>query len=227
MRLTVQEAARLLNVSTKTIYRWAADGRLPGYRVQKQYRFDRTELVEWATAQRISVDPAFEPDEPHPEHPVPTFAQALEWGGVHYRVEGSTRDEVLRATVTTLGLVDDAERDLLLQGLISREELASTSIGDGFALPHLRSPQVDFRRSTVSLCFLDGPVDWGAPDLEPVTALFVVLGSTVRSALQLHSRTFFALRDPAFRAIVTAHGAREGILADARRVSEAQQRASR
>ena len=48
--IDVRDSARLLNVSEKTIYRWVKQGKLPAYRINEQYRFNRAELLEWATS---------------------------------------------------------------------------------------------------------------------------------------------------------------------------------
>ena len=57
MMLAVRDAAALLNVSERTIYRWVDQGVLPAHRVNEQYRFHRAELLEWATARRVNVSP--------------------------------------------------------------------------------------------------------------------------------------------------------------------------
>ncbi|NLE38296.1 MAG: helix-turn-helix domain-containing protein, partial [Pirellulaceae bacterium] len=64
MDLSVRDSAQLLKVSEKTIYRWVKQGSLPAYRVNEQYRFNRAELLEWATSQRLNVsaDIFAEPD---------------------------------------------------------------------------------------------------------------------------------------------------------------------
>lgn len=220
MKLGVDDAARLLGVSTKTIYRWVESGKIPGYRVHKQYRFDRAELVEWAAAQRLPVHAAH-PSEPEP--PVPAFDRALAAGGVHYRVGGATRDDALRQAVLALRLVGEAEQGALTDALIAREELAPTSVGDGVALPHLRNPlRLDLLGASVSLCFLERPVPWGAPDGHPVHTLFVVVGPTVRTVLRMHVATWFALRDPAFREAVGRQETREVLFEHARRVAAEQ-----
>ena len=56
MELSVRDSARLLNVSEKTIYRWVKHGKLPAYRVNEQYRFNRAELLEEART-RIYQNP--------------------------------------------------------------------------------------------------------------------------------------------------------------------------
>lgn len=55
MGLNVRDSAKLLRVSEKTIYRWVQQGKLPAYPVNEQYRFNRAELLEWATSQRINA----------------------------------------------------------------------------------------------------------------------------------------------------------------------------
>lgn len=43
--LTTEEAAALLRVSVKTVYRLVAAGRLPGRKVGRSWRFHRSDLV--------------------------------------------------------------------------------------------------------------------------------------------------------------------------------------
>lgn len=221
MELNVRDAAALLRVSMKTIYRWIGSGKIPGYRVSNSFRFDRTELLEWATENRIEVTPALM-QVPVDVQPIPRFDEALMAGGIHFRVEGGDRDAVLTNVVRLMRLQFEAERDLVFAALRAREDLASTAIGDGLALPHLRNPlRFHFERPAVTLCFLERPVDWHALDHQPVSALLVAVGATVRAVLQLHSRAFFALRDPAFRAAITEQQSREAIRGAAQRVTDA------
>ena len=44
MQLNVRDAAELLFVSEKTIYRWVKQNELPAYKINGQYRFSRAEL---------------------------------------------------------------------------------------------------------------------------------------------------------------------------------------
>ena len=55
MNLSVRDTANLLAVSEKTIYRWIKLQTIPAYRVQDQYRFNRAEILEWATSRRMNV----------------------------------------------------------------------------------------------------------------------------------------------------------------------------
>ena len=61
----------------------------------------------------------------------------------------------------------------LLRGLVERERLGSTGIGDGIAIPHCRLPGV--RRIHGSLIKLEQPIDFDAIDDRPVDLLFALI----------------------------------------------------
>lgn len=213
MDLSVRDSAKLLNVSEKTIYRWIKEGKLPAYRVSDQYRFNRAELLEWATSQRINVAAEIF-DEPHSGHHPLGLTDAFRAGGIHYRVGGSDKDEVLRAVVDLMPLAEQVDRRFLLQVLLARESLGSTAIGNGIALPHVRSPVVmHVSRPMVTLCFLEQPVEFGALDGQAVHTLFTMLSPTVRAHLHTLARLSHALQQPAFARVIREQGTREQILA--------------
>ena len=59
------------------------------------------------------------------------------------------------------------------RGLIEREKLGSTAIGDGIAIPHCRLEGCN--SITGSLFVLEDPIDFLAHDDEPVSIMFVLL----------------------------------------------------
>lgn len=213
MKVTVRDAARLLNVSEKSIYRWIKQGMIPAYQINDQYRFNRAELLEWATSRKINVSPEIFAEPEGGESPAPTLGEALRAGGVHYRIGGSDKPSVLQAVVDTMKLPEEVDREFLYQVLLAREALGSTGIGEGIAIPHVRNPIVlHLSRPMVTLCFLEKPIDFGALDGRPVTTLFTLISPTVRAHLHLLSRLGFALRDAAFKAAVIRQASREEIL---------------
>lgn len=208
MELSVRESASLLNVSEKTIYRWIKQGELPAYRVHDQYRFNRAELLEWATARRVnvSVDIFAEPQHSSPAVPL---AEAISAGGIHYHVGGADRTAALRSVVELMPLPPDADREFVLHVFLTRELLGSTAIGNGIALPHVRNPVVmSVPRPMITLCFLERPVEYDAIDGQPVHTLFTMLSPTVRAHLQMLARLSFALRQPTFADVISCRGAR-------------------
>ena len=218
MQLKIREVATLLGVSDKTVYRWIKAGTIPAYRVNDQYRVNRMELLEWVTAQKMPVSEEIF-NEPAESEDTVSLARALDTGGVFYRVEGTDKPSVLRAIVETMRLPEGVDREFLFRVLLSRENVCSTAIGDGVAIPHPRNPIVlHVTRPSITLCFLETPVEFGAMDGRPVQALFTLVSPTVRHHLQLLSRLSFALHDGGFKSVIASPGTREVILGEARRV---------
>ena len=219
MQLTVKDVSKLLNVSEKTIYRWVSQGVLPGYRVNEQYRFNRAELLEWATSRKMSVSAALFDEPESNATPIPGLVDTLQAGGIFYRLGGTDKESVLRAVVEHMRLPEEVDRAFLLRVLLAREGLQSTGIGDGIAIPHVRNPIVlHVSRPMATLCFLEEPIDFGALDGKPVHVLFSLISPTVRAHLRLLSRLSFALHDPAFKETVTRQASRDEIIDEARRV---------
>ena len=216
MQMTVKDAAQALNVAEKTVYRWIQTGGLPAYRVAGQYRINRAMLFEWATSKRINFSATELAKDPE-TLPLPTLAAALQDGGIHYRVSGATKPDVLKSLVGLLKLPDSVTRDFMLQALTAREQLQSTGVGDGVALPHVRNPAVlEVAVPSVCLCFLEAPIPFDALDGKPVKVLFAPLSPNIRVHLPLLSRISFALRDPKFKGLLATEGRRDEILDAAR-----------
>jgi PTS system nitrogen regulatory IIA component len=217
MKLTVRDAAELLGVSQKKVYRWIEDGKLPAYKMNEQFRFNRAELLEWATDQGIPVSPRIFGEAEAESSALPRVAEAIERGGVQHRVAGKTKEETLRSVVQLLPLPDEIDREFLLDVLMAREALGSTAIGDGIAIPHVRNPIVlHVDGPIVSLSYLAEPVDFDALDGKPVRALFTLVTPTVRTHLHLLSRIAFLLKHPTFRGAVTREAGAGEILPLAR-----------
>ncbi|MFA4943279.1 MAG: PTS sugar transporter subunit IIA [Lentisphaeria bacterium] len=214
MQLSVKDVARLLAVSEKTIYRWIKQEAIPAYRISDQFRFNRAELLEWATSRRIQVSPEIFQEDPQGKATLPSLAEALRAGGVAYRVGGTDQPSVLRAIVEVLKLPDEVDREFLYQVLLAREMLGSTGIGEGIAIPHVRNPVVlHVSKPTVTLCFLEKPIDFRALDGQPVNTLFTLISPTVRAHLHLLSRLGFALRTPEFKEAVRRQASRDELMA--------------
>ena len=221
MQLGVRDVAELLKVSEKTVYRWLKQGKLPAYRVNEQYRFNKAELLEWATSEKLQVSPMIFADTEEGNAPVPTLEQAIRTGGVFYRVGGADKPSVIHEVIEIMPLPEEVDRSFLEQVMMARESLGSTAIGDGIAIPHVRNPIVlHIPRPMITLCYLEHPVDFDALDRKPVNTLFTVISPTIRAHLHLLSLLAFALREPRFREVVTSQPSREALLLAARSCDE-------
>jgi len=163
----------------------------------------------------------FDQLEPEDE-PGPSLVEALEVGGIFYGLKDTNKESALRALVQVLPVPEGVDRELLLRLFLAREASATTAIGDGIALPHVRNPIVlHVARPMVTLGFLERPVEFGALDGKPVQVLFTLICPTVRSHLQTLSRLSFALHDEIFKAVLTRRGQSEEIMKEARRIEAA------
>ena len=220
MKLSVKDVAELLTVSEKTVYRWISEGKLPAFRLSGQYRFNRAELLEWATANRLNVSPELFREKEIAYRELPELSEALQTGGIFYRLSGSDKRSALHSMVECLRLPDEVDREFLLQVLLARETLETTALGNGIAIPHPRNPIVlHVPKPMVALGFLETPIDFDALDGRLVHALFLLLSPSMRAHLYLLARLSFALRDPQLKSLISQQAKREEILTELRRIS--------
>ena len=201
MQLSVKNAAALLNVSDAKIYRWVKQEEIPFHMLNEQIRFNRTELLEWATGRSLHVSPDLFSGGGRTPSGFPTLSEALKAGGVVYGVGGSDQSTVLQTLVNLLKLPASVDREFLYQVLLARESLGSTGVGDGIAIPHVRNPVVlHVSEPIIMLGFLETPIDFHAIDGKPVNTLFALICPSIKIHLHLLSRLGFVLRCPAFKA---------------------------
>ena len=217
MKLTVRDVIELFKVSEKTVYRWIYEDEFPASQVHGQYRINPTELMEWAAARQIPIPAGLFRKKEKSAQSFPALSEALERGGIFHDVGGNDKPTVLRAAVQSMRLPEGVDREDLLGVLLAREGLGSTGIGDGIAVPHVRNPIIfPVPQSSLTLCFLQKPVDFGALDGKPVHSLFTLVSHTVRVHLHLLSQLAFALRQPAFGDLVQKHAPAAEIIQAAR-----------
>jgi PTS system nitrogen regulatory IIA component len=203
--LTVREVAHILDVSERTVLRWIRTGDLPASRSRERYRVNPVDLLEWASARGVELSPEF--GERWALRALPSLSDALTAGGIHYNVPGHSKDTVLRAVVRQLPLANEQEREFVLQGLLAREALGSTAVGDGVAIPHVRNPIIlHIGQPAVALSFLEHAIDFGALDDKPVSVLFTLVSPTVRLHLHLLSRLGYVLHDAELRRLLRERG---------------------
>jgi len=212
MQLSVRDAARLLNASERTVHRWIKERGLPHYKVQEQTRFNRVELLEWATGQGIAVSPEVFQGEAG-DASSPLLSEALELGGVHHGIPGDDKEQVIHSLVSVLRLPPDVDRGFVCAALLARENAGSTGIGGGVAIPHVRNPVIlRLKGAQAALGFLRKPIDFGAMDGKPVFALFALFCPTVRAHLRLLSKLAYVLRDETLRSALERQAPQEEIL---------------
>jgi nitrogen PTS system EIIA component len=87
-------------------------------------------------------------------------------------LQGQTKDEVLKELIALLGL-DEKSENILFKMLKRRENLGSTGIGRGIAIPHCRSLVVNKLR--VAFGRKTAGIDFNAIDNQPVHFFFLIV----------------------------------------------------
>lgn len=91
-------------------------------------------------------------------------------------LKSSTKEDVIREMVASLktnGAIKAEDEDEVISAILKREELGSTGIGNGVAVPHTKHPAVDELVATVAVS-KEG-VDFASLDGEPVYILFLLI----------------------------------------------------
>ena len=87
-------------------------------------------------------------------------------------LQASAKDDILKELIALLGL-DDKSQGILFKMLKRRENLGSTGIGRGIAIPHCRSLVVN--RLRVAFGRKPGGVDFKSIDNQPVHNFFLIV----------------------------------------------------
>ena len=91
---------------------------------------------------------------------------------VELDLEGETKDEILKELISLLGL-DEKSEGILFKMLKRRENLGSTGIGRGIAIPHCRSLVVN--RLRIAFGRKKSGVEYKAIDDAPVHNFFLIV----------------------------------------------------
>lgn len=214
MQLTLPDVVRLFDVTENTVRKWIDEYDLPCEVIDDRYRFNRSELLEWATIRKLTVSPSIFEVVNGDAVSESSLSAALERGGIAYDVKATNKRSLLRAIIEELPLPQHCDRDVLWQLFLAREALGTTALEDGIAVPHPRRPVVlDIERPLVRLTFLAKAMDFQSVDGKLVDTLFAIVSPTVHQHLQLLARLASVLRDGHVRAVLKERANQHDILA--------------
>ena len=126
------------------------------------------------------------------------LAELIEPNGVVFAARASNKQKLLQDLASRAANLLDLDAQTIVIALQAREELGSTGLGNGIALPHARIEKLD--RLFGMFARLNKPIYFDSIDGKPVDLVFLLLipataGSEHLGALAAVSRQ---LRDQAF-----------------------------
>jgi mannitol/fructose-specific phosphotransferase system IIA component (Ntr-type) len=137
-------------------------------------------------------------------------------------LEASSKDEVLSVLAEKLATEVGLAGNDVAAALRERERLGSTSVGDGFAIPHCKL--TGLRSIQLALGRFSRGVDFNAADGKPVTFFFVVLSPPDQPAahLQVLSQIARVLKRSDLRRDLVAAGDTEQVVRAIRQIAAAE-----
>ncbi|MDR3303498.1 MAG: PTS sugar transporter subunit IIA [Treponema sp.] len=129
------------------------------------------------------------------------LVELIRRGGVIHDIAGSTPAEVLTNGLQSVSLPASLDQSGLLKALLEREQLMSTAIGKGIALPHPRNALVtEPREQFMVIGYLRQEIDWKALDGNVVHTFLLIVSASPKLHLQTLSRINFFCQYEQFRA---------------------------
>ncbi|HTS53971.1 MAG TPA: PTS sugar transporter subunit IIA [Burkholderiales bacterium] len=101
------------------------------------------------------------------------ISRLLSEGNVVLGLPAIDRKGALEEIALLVGRRHHIDHTPIFRALWRREQSGSTALGHGFAIPHARIPGI--REPIVLFVRTQPPIEFGAPDHRPVSALFVIL----------------------------------------------------
>jgi nitrogen PTS system EIIA component len=138
---------------------------------------------------------------------------------IKLNLASADRDAVLEELIGQIPTIakDVEARQTLLRALQEREQLHSTGIGDGIALPHARNALVGMvERPVIVFGRHERGIPYGAIDGAPARLFFLLIAPTVTQHLGILARISRLLRDPKLRQNLLVADKAETVLATIR-----------
>jgi PTS system nitrogen regulatory IIA component len=184
--LTIEEVAKYLRVSERTVYDWAQKGEIPAGKIGTVWRFKKQEIEKWVN-DRLSAHAR------EPQYGAIQIENILSPDRIIF-LNSASKVDALQALADNLAAAPQVKnRRELIQEILKREDLMSTAIGRGIAIPHVRMASITDLVVSVGISQTD-ILDFQALDDEPVRLLFMIAAAYNQHAYYLQTLSFFSAR---------------------------------
>jgi len=184
--LTLEEVAKYLRVSERTVYDCAQKGEIPAGKIRASWRFKKSEIDKWVNDKLSSSS----------LNPVTSSIQAESLLSLHrilFLNHSSKRDALLALSENLAAAPQIKNGQELAVEILKREELMSTAIGCGIAIPHVRLSSVTDLVVSVGISRVD-IIGFHPMDDEPVRLVFMIAAAGNQHAYYLQTLSWFSAR---------------------------------
>ncbi|MFO0842445.1 MAG: PTS sugar transporter subunit IIA [Gemmataceae bacterium] len=192
--LDIEQLAAYLSRDVREVGKLANRGVLPGRRVNGEWRFARAEINHWLEGRlhEYSEDELSALESAHAvEVEEPLLANLMCETLVAVPLCAATRSSVLRELVKLAGTAWQVyDEDAVLQAIGEREEMGSTALPNGVAIPHAHRPLGDgvLGEPLVAFGQTSRALPFGGPRGGLTDLFFLVLSKDDRTHLRVLAR---------------------------------------
>ncbi len=181
--LTIEEVAKYLRVSDRTVYDWAQKGEIPAGKIGTVWRFKKSEVENWVNAKLSSS--SFSQNDSEIQ-----IKNILSPDRIVFINHSTKHDAIVQLSQVLATAPQIKNASELTSEILKREELMSTAIGKGIAIPHVRLSSVTDLVMAVGVC-RKTISDYQTIDDTPVDLLFMIAAAYNQHSLYLKTISHF------------------------------------
>jgi PTS system nitrogen regulatory IIA component len=185
--LTIEEIAQYLRVSERTVYEWAQKGEIPAGKIGTVWRFKKTEIERWVN-ERLSSK-----TKPLVNDNSVVVRNVLSPDRIIFMNRSSKHDALIELSENLATAPQIKNPQELTAEILKREDLMSTAIGRGIAIPHVRLSSVTDLVMAVGVSKTD-IIDFQTIDDAPVRLLIMIAAAYNQHTYYLQTLSFFSSR---------------------------------
>ncbi len=184
--LTTQELSGYLKLNEKTVLKLAQTGKIPGFKIGNQWRFYLSAIDEYLQ-DNIVKTPTYNIGEMISSTDIMPLSRFTDEPHIDLNLKSKNKKGVLRELASIAaesGIVNSVDR--IFNKLLERENMLSTAVGKGIAIPHPRNPSDElFSHPLVIIGRSVNGIDFKAPDNVKVNIFFMPCATDVVMHLKL------------------------------------------
>ncbi|HON88378.1 MAG TPA: PTS sugar transporter subunit IIA [Spirochaetia bacterium] len=182
--LTIEEVAKYLRVSERTVYDWAQKGEIPAGKIGTVWRFRKNEIERWVN-ERLSGN------KPQSVLQILSMKNIITPERIIFLNYPRKRDALIALAENLATAPQVKNKGELVMEILRREELMSTAIGRGVAIPHVRLTSITDLVVSVGISTCD-ITDFTAFDDTTVRILFMIGSAYNQHAYYLQTLSYFS-----------------------------------
>src|SRR5262245_9625294 len=188
------ELAAYLQRDARDLRKWASRGYIPAQKVGGEWRFHRAEVNQWLESQMHAYTEqellALERGGKGQQEEEPLLSVYLSEKTVALPLAARSKSSVLRALVERAGRSEQVyDSAAVLDAIRAREQMCSTALPSGIAIPHPRRPLANaLGEHVIAYGRTPSGIPFGGPDGVLTDVFFLVLSRDDRTHLQILAR---------------------------------------